>query len=340
MTLPDLPARRKPPSRWWLYGPYGVLVLAIILWSGAWIVIRGKVASRLQALAAATPNGPSLGWDRLKITGYPFRIEVVLDGVRASEPSGWGLAAGQVRAESYAYDLKHWVAYAPHGVVLDRPRVGPVTITGEALRASVALDAPGRTRVSIEGLKLAFAPSPGAQPFPVIAIEHFDAHTRPASGQDQTEFLVQMKDATLAPSSALARLAAGAPVSSAWHGTLSKASALAGRDWPDAARAWSAAGGVIDIAQGDYSTGAVKLEADGGRLTVGPDGRLRGDVGLALTGAPAALTALGQAGALPAGLGQQLAKSLQPQKAKLGLSFQGGAATFGPIAIGPAPRIY
>ncbi len=202
MTLPDLPARRKPPSRWWLHGPYGVLVLAIIVWTGAWIVIRARVASRFQAMATATPNGPSLGWDRVKIGGYPFRIEVVLDGVRASEPSGWGVAAAQVRAESYAYDLKHWVAYAPHGVVLDRPRDGPVTITGEALRASIALDASDQTRVSIEGLKLVFAPSPGAQPFPVTAIEHFDGHTRPATGPDQTEFLVQMKDATLTPGSA------------------------------------------------------------------------------------------------------------------------------------------
>jgi hypothetical protein len=325
MTLPDLPVRRKPPSRWWLYGPYGVLILAIILWSGAWLVIRERVTNRLQAMAA-TAAGPSIAWDRLRTTGYPFRIELIMDGVRASEPSGWGLAAPQVRAESYAYDLRHWVAYAPHGVVLNRPRGGAVTITGEALRASLSLDAPGQARASVEGLKLAFAPSPGAQPFPVSAIEHFDAHTRPATGPDQTEFLVQMKGATLAPASPLARLAGDAPVSSAWHGTLSKASALAGRDWPDAARAWNSSGGSIEILQGDLTGGAVKLTADHGHLSIDPDGRLNGDIDLDIGGASAILVSLGRAGSLPS--------------PKASLRFQGGRATFGPIAIGPAPRIY
>ncbi len=72
---------------------------------------------------------------------------------------------------------------------------------------------------------------------------------------------------------------------------------------------------MIEIAQGDYSTGAVKLEADGGHLAVGPDGRLRGDVGLSPKSA-AALVALGGAGAIPAALGPQLAERLQSPTAK------------------------
>jgi hypothetical protein len=345
MTLPDLPAPRKPPNRWWLYGPYLALALAVLIWSGAWLVIEGQVAARLDALARpAASGGASLGWDHRRISGYPFRIEVVLDGARASEPSGWGVTAPQVRAETNAYDLKHWTAYAPRGVVLERPDAGAVSITGEALRASLALEGPERTRVSLEGLKLAFAPKPDAKSFPLISADHLDAHTRPA-GPDQVEFLVQMQGAILAPGPLLGRLAEGAPVSSAWHGTLSKASALAGGDWPAMARAWRAAGGEIELIGGDLDAGPVRLEASGGHLGVAPDGRLSGMINLGLARLPASLAAFAQAGALDPGLVRGAGEIVQARAAsaptaKVDLTFQAGAATLGPLAIGPAPRVY
>jgi hypothetical protein len=346
MTLPDLPAARKPPSRWWLYGPYLAVALAAVAWSGAWVWIRGQVAARLQAVAASgAVGGPSVGWDHVRIGGYPFRIEVVLDGVRASEPSGWGVSAAQVRAETYAYDLKHWIAYAPQGVVLNRPRgAGPVAVAGQAVRASLVLEGPGRNRVSIEGLKLAFAPRAGARPFPLVSAEHLDAHTRPA-GPDQVEFLVQLQGAKLAPGGVIGRIAGAAAVSSAWHGTLSRASALSGRDWPQMARAWSAAGGAIALQGADLDAGPLHLQATGGQLAIGPDGRLSGGLSLGLARMPQSLAAFAQAGALDPGLARGAgeiaqARAVASPASRADLSFQAGVATFGPLAIGPSPRIY
>jgi hypothetical protein len=345
MTLPDSPAHRKPPSRWWLFGPYLVLLTAILLWSGAWLWIRGRVAARLDQAAAHTNAGePGVGWDHRRIVGYPFRIEVILEGARASEPSGWAVSAPQVRAESYAYDLRHWITYAPQGVVLDRPRGGPVSITGKALRASVADEAPGELRVSIEGLKLAFAPKPGARPFPLTTVDHIDAHIRPA-GRDQVEFLIQFQAAKLSPTTLLGRIAGDQPLTTAWHGTLSKASALHDHDWPDAARAWAAAGGTIELLGGGINAGPLALDVSGGDLGIGLDGRLRGTVSLGLTHVPAALAALSQTGALSPPLAQAAggiaaARAATSPSAKADLTFQAGVTTFGPIAIGPAPRIY
>jgi len=194
------------------------------------------VAQRLDQIAAqGAVHGPSVSWSHRSISGYPFRMLVVLDDVRASEPSGWGVTAPQLRAESYAYDLKHWIAYAPKGVSLSRPRAGPVAVTGQAIRASLALLDAGRSRISLEGLKLAFTARPGERPFPLAFAEHLDAHTRPAPGPDTLEFLVQLQGARFAAESLLGRIAAAAPASSAWHGTLSQASALDGRAWPDMA---------------------------------------------------------------------------------------------------------
>jgi hypothetical protein len=345
MTLPDLPAARKPLNRWWLYGPYIALAAAAIAWSGAWVWLRGQVAARLEAISAhAAVGGPSIGWDRARIGGYPFRMEVVLDGVRAGAPSGWGATAPQIRTESYAYDLKHWIAYAPKGVVLNRPAGGAVAITGQALRASLALEGAGRTRVSLEGLKLAFAPATGARPFPLISAEHLDAHTRP-SGADQLEFLVQLQGARFAPSSLVGRIAGAAPVSSAWHGTLSKASALDGRDWPAMARAWSAAGGEITLMGADLDAGPVRLDVSGGRLSVGPDGRLTGVLSFGLARTAQSLAAFGQAGALDPALARGAGEIAQARAAvsptaKADLTFQAGVTTFGPLAIGPSPRVY
>lgn len=347
MTLPDLPAARKPPSRAWLFGPYIALLVAIVVWSGFWVWARAQVVQRLDAAqAAAAGPGPRFSWSHAHVGGYPFRIEVILDGVRAAEPSGWALSAGQVRAETYAYDLKRWVAYAPNGVTLSRPGAGDVAIAGQAVRASLALGAPGQAEFAAEGLKLTFTPKPGARPFPLGAVDHIDVHTRPAAGAaGATEFLIQVQSARLAGSSALARIAGDQPVSAAAHGTASNSQGLAAQDWPGLAKAWSAAGGRIALEDGWISAGPLNLNLKGGELGVGVDGRLRGRLAVNLAQAPAGLAALARAGAISpeaAGAGGEIvaARRAADPQASADLTFQAGVATFGPIAIGPAPRIY
>lgn len=351
MTLPDLPASRKPPSRRWLYGPYIALAVAVAVWSGAWLWIRGQVAQRLQAAerpagSESAGSGPTLSWSHAHIGGYPFRVEVVLDDVRAAEPSGWAVSAPQVRAEAYAYDLGHWIGYAPQGVVLSRPGAGEVAIAGDALRASVAADGTGARRVAVEGIRLNFQPRPGARPFPLAFADHIDLHTRPAGPAGQVEFLFQLQGGRLPPGTPLGRLAAGQPVSSAWRGVVTQAPALAGRDWPQMARAWAAAGGTIELTSGWISAGGADLDAVGGRLAVGPDGRLSGAVALGLAHAPAMLAAVARTGALAPGLARIAAAvaggqtAAQGAAARADLTFRAGVSTFGPLALGPAPRIY
>lgn len=325
MTLPDLPAARKPPSRAWLYGPYVALLVAVVAWSGFWVWARGQVVDRLDAARAATGPGPRMTWSHARVGGYPFRIEVILDDARAAEPSGWALSARQVRAETYAYELGRWVAYAPNGVVLTRPGAGDVAITGEAVRASVVVESPGQAELAAEGLKLAFAPAPGARPFPLSAADHVDAHTRPAAGASgATEFLIQVQGARLAGGSGLASLAGGQPLSAAAHGTASNTGGLAARDWPGLAKAWSAAGGRVALEDGWITAGPLNLSVKNGDLGVGADGRLDGRLALTLIQAPPNLAGLAKTGRGASGA----------------LTFQAGAATFGPIVIGRAPRIY
>jgi hypothetical protein len=345
MTLPDLPTRRKPPSRWWLFGPYLALLLVIVGWSGAWFWIKGRVEAALRsAQERGTIAGAAIGWDRVRVSGFPFRIEVVLDGPHIREPSGWGLRAPTLRAESYAYDLKRWVAYAPRGVVLDRSGpAGAVAVNGEALRASLAVEKPDQVRFALEGLKLAFAPQNPAAPFPLLTAETLDLHTRPAGPPDETEFLIQIAGATIPRSEPLGRIVGGGRVSSAWHGTISNTSSLAGRGWPAAARAWATVRGAIVILGADFDGGPVHLEASGGQLSLGADGRLRGALSLELARLPQTLATLGQAGLIDAAMAQgaaEAAKAGVPGQTKADLTFDSGETRLGPFTLGPAPRVF
>jgi hypothetical protein len=82
-----------------------------------------------------------------------------------------------------------------------------------------------------------------------------------------------------------------------------------------------------------------------GRLDVGWDGRLRGTVGLDLRQAPGLIRGLAEAKAIDAGAADQAITVAQARAAggpvtQADLTFLAGATTFGPVAIGPAPKVY
>jgi hypothetical protein len=252
------------------------------------------------------------------------------------------VSAPRFEAQANAYDLDHWVMAAPQGVVLSRPGAGDVTITGQRLRASL-IKVPGAApRVAFEGIKLTFAPAPGAQPFALAAADHLGLYTRPVAG-DAMEVLLQLDGAAPGPRSLLASLANG-PVTMRWQAGLAKVSAFTGPDWPSAVRAWSAAGGAMDVAHGEVNAGSVGLTASQSRLTVGDDGRLRGTLAAELRGAAPALQRLTQAGLMEP-LAADIAASVIAARTtgpatKADLTFQAGVTTLGPVAVGPAPRVY
>jgi hypothetical protein len=313
MTLPDLKPPRKPPSKVWLYGPYIVLIVAAVIWSGAWIWIRGRVVADLDAARTAAPGRPALAWNHQSVGGYPFRIEVILDGVKAAQPSGWAVSAPQIRAESYAYDLKHWIGYAPQGVVVSRPGGdGDLAITGQALRASVVQEQSGQARIAIEGLNLSFTPKPGAASFPLQSAQYLNIHTRPA-GQDGVEFAVQVQVTKLSPGEAMGALVRDQPFDMAWRGTLANSSALRGVDWPTAVRAWATAGGGLQVADGFIHAGPIRLDGATGRLLIAPGGKPTGVLHFSQVQAPFSDS---------------------------DLTFQNGAMRLGRFDLGSGPRVY
>ena len=345
--MPDQDAPRKPPRRIWLVAPYILLGLAIMGWSAGWMVLRGQMEQRMdQAAADLRKAGFEVAWKERKVAGYPFRFYVTLTEARLREPSGWALDMPVLKAEASALRLKHWMIVASDGAVVTRPVSGGLRATGKALRASfVATDAP-LPRIAVEGVQLIFTPEPGARPFALSKAEKLEFHLVPG-GKDEAALLFRIDGGKAAAGGLTARLAGEKPVSVLWDSLLSQRDDLIGPDWPQAVRHWTGAGGTMTLRKGGLTLGDTSLGMGSGSLTVGVDGRLRGSLDAQLTRGSGALLAMGETGLIEPNGAQIAAAVVQAREltsdgksAQATISFEAGRTTLGPVAIGPAPKVY
>lgn len=343
MTLPDPPAPRK--RRLGLYMPFAIVVIAALIYSGAWFWLRSEAGRQLDLAAdRLRAQGYSLTWKTRTFGGYPFRLDATFEDIQIRDPSGWSLSAPRLEAEAFVYALNHWVATAPQGATFTRPRGGAVVVKGEVLRASLVDPAANIPRLSVEGHKLTFAPAPGAQPFSIATADDLQFHVLPGPN-DEAGLFFRLDGAKAAPQTVIGRIAGDKPVSMQLDVIIAKASALAGESWAAAWRAWSKAGGSATLRTGGVTAGdAVVTFSAAGPLTLGEDGRLVGAINIALRKAPDVIGVMGMAGAIsPEATIAATAVALARQegdKASLNLQFQAGMTTLGPVIVAPAPRIY
>jgi len=344
MSMPH-PAESGKPRRLGLYLPFALLLAAIVAWSGFWLWARSELAHQLDTAAASLgTQGYQVAWKDRRIGGYPFRMDVTLTDVRAREPSGWELQASRLEAEAPAYALGDWLIAAPDGVTFVRPEGGPVAVTGRLIRASLTHLASRPPSFSFEGVDLAFRPAPGARPFGLTAARRVEFHLR-AGPDDQGGVFFSLDGGQAQLSGLFARIAEGGPISLSWNSTLSKMSAFTGRDWPDAVRRWADAGGLMSVRGAAVVAGDALLKADAGTLGVAPDGRLEGTLSVALRQAPKGLTAMAETGLIPPDAAQAATTVARADQgggdlAHGAVHFQAGRTTFGPVSLGPAPKIY
>jgi hypothetical protein len=344
MSLPD-PASPRKFRRWGLYGPFLVLALAVAAWSAAWVWARGQAQGRMDAVVADLAHaGYQIGWKERDIGGYPFRMDVTLTEATIRSPSGWALNAPRLEAEAYMHALGHWLVAAPDGITFVRPEAGPVTVTGKLIRASLTDFDKHPPSFDFEGVNLAFQPQPGAQPFSLSAADRVEFHLR-AGPNDEGGVFLRVDNGKARLSGLFARIAGDKPISIVWNATLSRMSAFDGDTWAGAVRHWTDAGGQMSLRQAGVTAGDALIGATSGMLTVGSDGRLRGELPVTVREAPRALGALGDAGTIPREQARAAADVAQAreeanQTAHVTLDFQAGRTTLGPVGIGPAPKVY
>lgn len=344
MSVPDPEPARKP-RRIGLYAPFALALVVVLVWSGFWLWARARTDAGLDETAEALrQSGYEVSWKTKTVGGYPFRLNVTLTEARVRDPSGWGLASPRIEAESYLHGLGSWVMAAPQGLSVMRPSGGGVNVTGKTIHASATRLDRRPPNLSFEGVDLAFAPAPGARPFALSGAGKLELHLR-SGPDDQAAVLLRVEGGRAQAGGFLARLAADKPVGVVWDSTLSKVSAFSGGDWAEAARAWSRGDGAITVREAGLTAGEAALNVRSGALSAGGDGRLRGNLAVELRGAQAALAAMAETGlvsrdAADAAAVVAAARQGSGASADVDLVFQAGRVTLGPVALGPAPKLY
>lgn len=344
MSLPDLPPPRKR-RRLGLYLPFALALLLVIGWTAVWIYARGEARARMdQAVADLERAGYQLTWKERGIGGYPFRLNVTLTEARVREPSGWGLEAPKLEAQAYMHNLGHWMIATPDGATFVRPVGGPVEMQGKVIRASLRELSKVPPSFSFEGVGLTFQPGAGAQPFGLQSADRVEFHLR-AGPDDEGGVFFRVDNGRARLAGLLGRIAGERPVSISWNSTLSKMSAFRGQDWPSAVRNWTAQGGRMTVRQAGVTAGEAVLGVSSGTLGVSSDGRLSGLLDVTLRQAPRALDAMGETGVIPQERAEAAAVVAAAREgtgdvARASIHFQAGQTTLGPVALGPAPRVY
>jgi hypothetical protein len=336
-TMPDAsippqpqPHTAKRHSRRWLVVPYALVLAGLIAWSGAWWMTKLRIERTLDDQAAALrARGYQAGWSAMTVDGWPFSLKLTLEQPRIVDPSGWGLSAPAIKGDAGAYDPGHWIFAAPQGLIWTRPEKGPVAVAGRAIRASVSGLGGPQPRLSFEGLDLTLTALPGAQPATFSTIDRLELHLQPGP-EDQAALLVKVEKGKLDLGSSLARISPALDLT--WDSRLSHLSAFRGPDWTSAVKTWTASGGLMTVAGAKLGLGALELNGAGGTLTVGPDGRLRGQAALAVgKGGGFTLGAIHIGGLNIGGLHFSGAMPLR---------FEDGQASMGIFPLGRALRVY
>jgi len=340
------PSRAGQPRRLPFVLPYLAIMLVLAGYGVFWLAARAILQARLgQEADRLRRAGYAVELTGERIGGFPFRLRLHYDRLRVVGPSGWGVAAPGLDAQAFVYAPGHWVIVAPAGLEVERGGDGPVSIGGQALRASIAGVHAAPWRVTVEGDAITFTTPTTAHPFTLARAERFDVMLRPAPDRSGGQLLMRLTGATVAPSSALAPIVGSKPLTLDLALRLTKPDAFKGAAWASAVQAWSKAGGEAQVVRLQADAGAAHLSVAGGAVHVGEDGRLAGSVPLHVA-LPSGLAVLpmifGGHVSLPVRIVAIAAALVRGAGGALNapLKFQDGRAELEGLAIGPAPRVY
>jgi hypothetical protein len=340
-------ANRQVPlrhRRLGLYGPFILLLAAVIAWSLGWLWMRREVTRNLNAWRATMAEaGYQVSWRTQSMWGYPFRLDLSLSDFALRSPSGWRLSVPTANAEAELLTPGHWVADIPGDVTLTNRAGQPLLIRTKVLRASLSDIGAHPPRLSVEAIDVALSGPAGANPFFFSSAGEVHLHTR-AGPDDQGAFYLEIDQANAPFTGLLGRIADGKPVTLIADSIYSHAAAVDGPDWASCVARWRDQNGVLNMRALKLLAGDAVLDAKPGALTVDRDGRLQGSLSVTLRAAPRALAVMTRSGAIrpetAATAASVLDASRQGAVDAVTIDFQAGQTTLGPAAIGPSPKVY
>lgn len=239
-------------SRFWLYAPTAVFLLIAILVMAHWKFAADTFEKKLAALKGhdAAP-GIILDWDAVAVSGFPFRIDAdftnfSVHGAAARGPFVWKTKQFALHALTYGAAKTVYEAAGPqHLEWRGADGVHAADFLPATLRGSSITVARGLIRADIDVMDA------GGAGFTARRLQF---HMRRDPDGKDLDVMVKA-DA----------VASGAgPRDVQAYATLSRAVLLSplleGRAfWPDAARAWTAAGGEMTISKGINPDAAARI---------------------------------------------------------------------------------
>ncbi|KRE01330.1 hypothetical protein ASE61_17740 [Bosea sp. Root670] len=284
MTDP-LPTRRR--SRFWLYGPFMLLVVLAAAWSAFWFYARGRIATEIDvALAREAERGRTWTCADRSIGGFPFRIELRCNALTLTS-TRWGDA---VRVET-GPTVAVGQIYSPGLVILEvsspakalLPEGRALDLTWKSLDASFAWRSPERfALVASEPRGVLTTPGLTAENWGAATLEaHLRRNpARPATDQ-AVDIAITAKGTILPPIDALLGNTEAGEID--LQATLTQAESFRNGFNPDALESWRAANGTFDLTRLVSTKGKARVDGSG-QLLLDPLHRVAGDLQLAAAG--------------------------------------------------------
>jgi hypothetical protein len=260
-------------SRFWLYAPL-TLFLALAVWAMAhWWIMAKDLDRRLTAMNGRQGvPGVTVSWKAKTISGFPFRLDVVFEGlqVRAGAPRGpmtWSSERFALHALTYGRAQDIFEAAGQQSLTwTDADSVHHrISFLPASLRASVTANDKGVTRFDLDVQDAGGKTAEGA-PFTVARAQF---HLRRDPNADALDFMLSGVEAN-APDTPFGNHVKALEV----YGRITEGGAfarlLAGRSGlMDALMTWQHRGGKIVADKATVDSTAVSLQQPGPELEPG-----------------------------------------------------------------------
>lgn len=338
-------------SRRGLLTPFLIAGVLLAGWTGWWFYLTTQIETRLDArVADMRQDGWTISYASRTTTGWPFRARVSIPHAEIMAPSGHGVAAPELVAETNAYNPDRWVVIAPDGLTLTRAGKGKVGIAGDGLRLSVSHLRERFPDLRVEMIRPTFTTHRDAEPFPIASAERILLNVRPhltdgRAATDEMDVAFELVDARGRPGGPVEGATRQGRLTARIEGTVLNASRLGGMDSAGVFAAWTASGGRFTAIKGELQAGESRARIESETLSADGDGRLQGEVALRAEQPLAAISGLagsrtGAVNRLGAAGAAAATAASGDRGVDLVIQFRDGRTWLGPFALAPAPKLF
>jgi hypothetical protein len=274
------------------------IVLALAAgWTGFWKFASGKAQETIERWREREAKaGRIYNCGSQTVGGYPFRIEVNCERASAlfhSNQPPIELKASSLVMLAQVYQPGLLISEYHGPLTIGEPGKLPDIVADWKLAQSSVRGTPAApSRASLVFEQPAVDRMNGGDRQNVLRAKHFEIHGRVVEGSAADKPVIEIALQLDQASAPTLHPAAAQPIDANVTGVLRGLNDFSPKPWPVRFREMQAAGGRIDIAQARVQQGEI-LAVGGGSLSINSNGRLEGQLRVAMVGLEQFLAAIG-----------------------------------------------